>query len=141
MYSWLYHIGSDKILLKEKLFFEENKTKYDIGWKWKTFHSYSNSKFSRGVSILFKENLDIEVNNLKRTEEDGRKILFNITLNGNTFSIINIYAPNDELKKCDFCRRLISLIIKNYTNENIILCRDFNCQLDRKEVKSVKSLQ
>ena len=93
------------ILLQETHFVEENEAKYDIGWKRKTFHSYSNSKFSRGVSILSKGNLDIEVNNIKRSE-DGRKILLYIILNGNTLSIINIYAPNDKLKRCDFFKRL-----------------------------------
>ena len=111
------------ILLQETHFVEENEAKYDIGWKGKTFHSYSNSKFSRGVSILFKENLDIEVNNIKRSE-DGKKILLNITFNGNTFSIIIIYAPNDELKQCNFFKRLTSFITKNCTNENIILSWD-----------------
>ena len=51
-------------------------------------------------------------------------------------------APKDELKRCDFFKRLTSFITKHCTvsNEIIILCGDFNCQLDRREVKSVKSL-
>ena len=106
------------ILLQETHFVEENEAKYDIGWKGKTFHSYSNSKFSRGVSILFKENLDIEVNNIKRSE-DGKKIVLNITFNGNTFSIINIYAPNDELKRCDFFKRITSFITKKCTMKTL----------------------
>ena len=64
LYSWLKHIGSDIFLPQDTHFVEENETKYDIGWKGKTFHSYSNSKFSCGVSILFKEHLDTEVNNI-----------------------------------------------------------------------------
>ena len=43
LYSWLKHIGSDIILPQETHFVEENETTYDIGWKGKTFHSYSNS--------------------------------------------------------------------------------------------------
>ena len=86
LYLWLKHIGSDIILLQETHFVEENEAKYDIGWKRKTFHSYSNSKFSRGVSILFKENLDIEVNNIKRSE-DGKKI-------GLTLHLMGTHSPS-----------------------------------------------
>ena len=56
-----YYNGSDIILLYEKHFVEENETKYDKGCKGKAFHSYSNSKVSRSVSVLFEENLNIEL--------------------------------------------------------------------------------
>lgn len=37
----------------------------NFGWNGTTFHAYSDSVLSRGVPILFRENLDINVMNFK----------------------------------------------------------------------------
>lgn len=59
----------------------------------KNFHAYGDSVFSRGVTIIFRENLGIKVMNFKKSL-DGRKMLLNVEINGEYFSTINIYAPN-----------------------------------------------
>ena len=66
--------------------------KYNLNWQGKGFHAFSDSTFSRGVSILFNEKLNANVMNVKRSI-DGRKILINLEIN-NFLTIIIVYAPN-----------------------------------------------
>lgn len=61
---------------------------------------------------------------------DGRKMLLNVEINGEIFSIINIYAPNVLSNRQFFFTKLKSFIEKNCLNDKIILCGDFNCQIN-----------
>lgn len=79
--------------------------KYNTGWKGKTFHAYSDSVFSRGVTILFKENLDIKIMNFKKSL-DGRKMLLNVDINGEIFSIFNVYALNIFKQQTNFLYKI-----------------------------------
>lgn len=46
------------------------------------------------MSILFKEELNTKIMNVRKSI-DGRRILINLKLDGNVFTIVKIYAPND----------------------------------------------
>ena len=62
---------------------------------------------------------------------DGRRLLINIKYNDKIFTLVNIYAPNNEKDRNDFFKRINTWISQNASNlDNIILCGDFNCQLD-----------
>lgn len=140
IYSWLYEKKIDIALLQETHFVQKYECKYNTGWKGKTFHAYSDSVFSRGVTILFRENLDIKVMNFKKSL-DGRKMLLNVDINGEIFSIINVYAPNILNNRHIFFTKLKSFIEKNCLNDNIILCGDFNCQINDTSDKSLHVLK
>ena len=51
--------------------------------------------FPRGVSVLIRKDLDIEILN-SHSSVDGRKLLLNVQFDNNTCTIVNIYAPNTE---------------------------------------------
>ena len=77
-------------------------------------HSFSDSTFSRGVSVLIRKDLDIEILN-SHSSVDGRKLLLNVKFDNNICTIVNIYAPNTELSRIDFFQKYEQL---HYT----ILC-------------------
>ena len=116
------------------------ETKYNNGWKGQSIHSYSDSVFSKGVSIYFRENFDVKIVNVK-IAIDGRKILINVELNGYIFSLINIYAPSTGSKGSEFFKNLQCFITKHCLNDNILICGDFNCQLNDEKDKSVHILK
>ena len=92
------------------------------------------------MSIYFRENFDVKIVNVKRAI-DGRKILINVELNGYIFSLINIYAPNTGSKRSEFFKNLQCFITKHCLNDNILICGDFNCQLNDEKDKSVHILK
>lgn len=135
LYEWLKLSQCDVILLQETHFIEKNELKYNTGWYGKIFHSFSDSSHSKGVSVLFRKNLNVEILNVKKSI-DGRKILLNVEFDSEIFTIVNIYAPNDINKRIDFFKRVYTFITKNCLNENIIVCGDFNCRFNDKQDKS-----
>ena len=62
------------------------------------------SMHSRGVTILFKKGLDIEIENHHKTI-DGRKILVNVRIGDDNYTLVNIYAPTVASKKKSFIRK------------------------------------
>ena len=97
-------------------------------------HCPSNSSHSRGVSIFFRTQFECETKN-HHISQDGRRILINFNYNKEDFTIVNIYAPNNEQERIQFFKKLSTWIPQNADNENgIILCGDFNStltQIDR----------
>ena len=111
-------------------FIEKNQSIYDSRWHGKSFHCFSDSQYSKGVSILFRKGLSIEILNTHKSI-DGRRLLVNIRYDDKDFSFVNIYAPNNATERTDFFKR-VSTWTNQYTcnKENMILAGDFNCLLD-----------
>ena len=142
LYTWIAESNFDIILLQETHYIEKHAIAYNARWFGKSVHCYSDSPYSRGISILFRKNLVYEILDIHRSN-DGRKLLVNLKFDGKIITIVNIYAPNDTNAKCYFFKRL-NLWIKKYAacQENVILAGDFNCSLDEnKEDKSVNILK
>jgi exonuclease III len=101
--------------------------------------SFSDSVHSRGVTILFKKNIDIEVIN-HHYSQVGRKLLVNFKYKENIFSLVNVYLPNHEKLRVDFLKRLLTWVNQNATSHNnLIVCGDF--QLDKSNDKSSNILK
>ena len=90
---------------------------------------------------MFKKDLPIEIINIHRSL-DGRKLLVNVKYEDSSFTIVNIYAPNNEDSRIDFFKRM-STYISNYSIDvsNIVLCGDFNCKLDCQHDRSARKLK
>lgn len=58
-------------------------------------HEFSNSQFSTGVTILFRKDLNLVIQNTQRSE-DGRKLLVNVKIDDKNLTFVKIYTPNDE---------------------------------------------
>ena len=141
LFDWLHDTNIDIICLQETHFIENQKYFYDSRWFGKKFHCFSDSVHSRGVTILFKKNIDIEVIN-HHFSQDGRKLLINFKYKENIFSLVNVYLPNHEKPRVDFLKRLLTWVNQNATNhDNLIVCGDFNCQLDKSNDKSSSILK
>ena len=74
LYTWINDIKADAIFLQETHYTEKNIFKYDSRWTGKSVHCFSDSPFSRGVSILFKKEFNTEIIE-KHRSLDGRRLL------------------------------------------------------------------
>ena len=142
LFEWLKDSKFDIICLQETHFVKENEFIYNSRWFGNKFHCFSDSAHSRGVTILFKKNLSIEILNYHHSL-DGRRLLVNLKYNEKIITIVNAYAPNAENARNDFFKRLITWVSQHAMNlEGLIVCGDFNCQLDSKQNdKSTKTLE
>ena len=78
------------------------------------------------MCILIKNNVDLQVNNIKKDKE-GRYIQINGKLNGKLLSLCNVYGPNK-----DDIQFFIDILEKTDTadTEFNIIGGDFNCILN-----------
>jgi exonuclease III len=140
-YKWISDIRIDVIFIQETHYVEKNIFQYDCSWKGKSIHCFSDSTFSKGVSILFRKELNVHIMNIHKTN-DGRKLLINLNIEDTAYTLINIYAPNIESCRLDFFKGLKRFILNNSNNlSDIILGGDFNCHIESERDKSSKYLQ
>ena len=142
LYTWINDIKADVIFLQETHYIEKNIFKYDSRWTGKSVHCFSDSPFSRGVSILFKKELNIEIIE-KHRSLDGRRLLLKVKMHDKIFFLINIYAPNTINERCSFFKKLNIFFQKQSITEDdsIIMCGDFNCKLDNLKDQSNSKLK
>ena len=133
LYDWVSDNDIDIVCLQETHYIEPNVFKYDARWRGLAFHSFSDSPHGRGVSVLFKDKLSIDIINVHKSI-DGRRILINFKRENEIYTIINVYAPNSENARIDFFKRLKTWISQYSSNDtNIILLGDFNCALSSQD--------
>ena len=133
LYDWVSDNDIDTVCLQETHYIEPNVFKYDARWRGLAFHSFSDSPHGRGVSVLFKDKLSIDIINVHKSI-DGRRILINFKRENEIYTIINVYAPNSENARIDFFKRLKTWISQYSSNDtNIILLGDFNCALSSQD--------
>lgn len=85
------------------------------------------SKHSKGVMILFKTSLSVDV--LKTTaDKNGRFLVANININEDELRLVSIYAPYDQNQQINFFGKILGQIRCNITSK-IFVGGDFNCQV------------
>ena len=52
IYSWLHESKIDIAFLQETHFIKKFETKYNTGWRGQSFHTYTDSVFSKGVNLF-----------------------------------------------------------------------------------------
>ena len=68
--------------------------------------------------------------------------MVNLKNEENTFTIVNVYAPNHDQQRLELFKRLKSFIFKYSVNcENVIVCGDFNCNIENTLDKSSEYLK
>ena len=120
-----YHFNHFNLYIEKYIF------KYDSRWTGKSVHCFSDSSFSRGLSILFKKELNIEIIE-KHRSLDGRRLLLLVKMHDIIFLPYNIYAPNTIKKRVSFFKKL-NIFLQNQSiteHDSIIMCGDFNCKID-----------
>ena len=63
-------------------------------WGFKCFISSVSSQ-SRGAAILFNNNFDYKLHNVQ-SDDDGNKLIVEMSIQEKKFSLINIYGPNRD---------------------------------------------
>ena len=77
LFAWFTESKFDIIFLQETHFKvdPDNRDNYSYNWSGGIFHALSDSSHSRGVTILFRKDLDIDVIDIHRSD-DGRRSTF-----------------------------------------------------------------
>ena len=110
-------------------------------WKGESVCCFTDSPFSRGVCILFKEGVDIKIIN-KHVSDDGRMVIVNVLYDNDPITLFNVYAPNSDSSRCVFFKK-IKVWVKRYCPniEQLILVGDMNCclrEIDRSSKTHMK---
>ena len=86
--------------------------------EWSFFHSFGTSN-SRGCSILIHSSVKFDVIDI-HSDTVGRYILLNITIDNNTYTLLNIYAYNDACSRNNFFQKTSKLLTENA--QGLIIC-------------------
>ena len=133
LFSWLKDQNLDVIFLQETFCTKKLETQFKASWRGEVLLSLSDSCHSRGVAILFRENMEHKILS-KYASEDGRIILANVQIKDAIFSYVSVYAPNNEEAKINFINNLKNIISSHSSNmDNLIIGGDFNCCLSEND--------
>ena len=141
VFQWLrtYHNGI--ILLQETHCVANSEGQWKQDWGGNIFFSHGNN-LSRGVAIMLPKSMEFEVHN-EISDEQGRFLLLDITIEECNFFVINIYAPtkDKEAEQADFIS-YVKTILQEYYDKNMIIGGDFNIclnpDIDKKGGKNEK---
>ena len=127
IFQWIIDNKCDIAFLQETYCTNKLEPILTSDWGGTCVHNVTSSNHSRGVSILFNQNLPVNVIDVHR-DRDGRKLLVNIDLFDKTYTLVNIYAPNCETERIIFFKRATKWIRQYCKNDqNCIIAGDFNC--------------
>ncbi len=135
LFKWL-KVNDIKIcFLQETYSTSEVENRWRNEWGGKAFFVHG-TNHARGVTILFKPGLDVEIVNFYH-DDIGRVALMEAKIQGTSFKLVNIYAPNSEDSQLHFYGYLKNFMNKYInTGDKILLGGDFNViinpNLDRK---------
>ena len=94
LFRWLHNGKYDLISLQETYSDKTIENAWRAEWGGDICYSHG-SKHSRGVMILFRPVLKAE--NISITnDKNGRLLIVRLTLQGEEFCFVNVYAPNDQ---------------------------------------------
>ena len=128
---WLENVKkSDIIFLQETHSSPEVETIWFKNWPGKCFFSHGSTN-SRGVLILIKDTSVYSIHDCK-TDNEGRYIILDITIDDYRVTLGNIYGPNND--DPDFFIHFIAAL-DEFSNPSIIIAGDFNLVLDLQKDK------
>ena len=130
IFAWLREQNADVCFLQEVHCTNVNVKNMKRDWNGNSNFCLSNSPHSKGVAILFKENLTISVKG-NTSINDGRTLMVNCEINKKVYNFVNIYSPNREGERIKYLDQVYEWLQSNTDNTaNIILGGDFNCCLN-----------
>ena len=133
----LFNFLKNKIGPKGILFLQETHSSVETEKKWiddfkdKIYYSHGKTN-SCGVLIAIYGNLNICVKN-KVHENDGRVLIFDATINGSDYLLINFYNANTEREQLATIKNLNNLLkdFEDFHDKKVIFAGDFNLIFDR----------
>ena len=135
IFRWVKKNKYDICYLQETYSTTDVENIWKNEWGGNILFSHGTSH-ARGVCILIKPGFDVNVSNMY-TDNTGRYLLAEVTIQDTDFKLINIYAPNNEENQVNFYRILGHQIqSKIDRQDHILLGGDFNVivnpEIDRK---------
>lgn len=129
IFRWIKQLSVDVCLLQETYSTPEVENLWKNEWRGRIVYSHG-TNHARGVAILIKPDLDIDIENIF-CDDSGRIIILSAKIQNTDCNIINIYSPNDEKSQCHFFRfvRKVMKTFKNKETDNdkpVIMGGDFN---------------
>lgn len=125
IFTWLQKQDMGLIMLQETHSTEDVEKQWRTEWGGEVYFSHGTSR-ARGVAILFKPSINnLEVHSCE-TDEEGRLVVLDVTINDIRTTVANVYGPNDD--NPEFFRNIMGKI-ENMPNDNRILGGDFNLVL------------
>ena len=131
LFKWVEDKKIDIACLQETFCKQSFQNMFDNSCTGKVFHAFSDSSHSRGVCIILRKSLNYTVLNQHKSI-DGRRLLLNIDINGEIYTIVNLYAPNVIKDRINFLKKNTTWI-KQYasSSDRLIICADMNCCMNR----------
>ena len=120
IFSWLHAQNTDIACLQETFWTNELEDKITSEWTGPCYFSHG-SNHSKGVSILFKKNLPIEIVNVY-VKYDGRAVAVRISHKNNCYLILNVYAPTKLTDKRKFYKNISIWSKKIIKQEDLLIC-------------------
>ena len=125
LFTWLKTHHCDIALLQETHCTDSMQRIWAREWGGDIFFSNGSSD-SRGVCILIRRGLDLEIKEVRK-DDQGRLIFLKAVLNGKSVLFGSIYCPNrDEIDSIMCVNDWLSLML----SDHIIIAGDFNLTLD-----------
>ena len=126
VFDYLRHLTGNIFLLQETHWKTEHENLIRSQWGFECFVA-GNDTGSRGVAIMFRNNFEYKIHNIRRDEE-GRFILLDIEILNQRITLGNVYGPSAG-DHPEFFENLFDLIV-TLDNEKIIIGGDWNIALN-----------
>ena len=126
---WLkkFHDVDNKIIfLQETHTTEKLETRWKNEWNNRNIYFSHGTSGSKGVAIIFPKILNYKVNK-SYEDANGRYVALNITIDQNTFCLLNCYAPctNQSKNQLEWLSEIQNILEEN-SDTNIIIGGDLN---------------
>ena len=131
IFKWLKEKQLEIVFLQETHSTTGDEAKWQREWGGKICFNHG-KRDSKGVMVLFKPNMDIDILKIECVVEEGRVLLVDVNMNNIEMLLVNIYAPNADSP--DFFKELFTELSTRDRN-NLIIGGDFNLVLDLKQDK------
>ena len=129
VFQWLRQFHKGIILLQETHTTEALEKQWLKDWCGPIKFSHGTC-CSRGVAILFPKEFDVTILNCV-IDDNGRFILLDIIVEGQNFTVVNLYAPTKDKEEEQI--RFIDFVLhtlEDYSDSNLIIGGDLNTCLD-----------
>ena len=142
IYRYLDVKKVDFACLQETYCVPNFEKEFSRDWSGSIFHGFTDSKHSRGVCIMINNSVNFKFIS-KHYDNVGRKVAVNIEIDGNPWSLVSVYCPNNERERINFIKNLSEWIKEKCISlDNLLIGGDFNCTLtkeDRRQINVDKS--
>ena len=105
---------TDIVFLQETHSTKTNEKIWKSEWGSKFIYFSHGKSNARGACIMFKNNVDFDVQK-EIFDSSSRLVILKVTINGLKKVLINVYAPNDVSEAVDFLKKLNDVMVVTLT--------------------------